>query len=525
MILNSLGDHLSYLTKRWVSEAVLFFWVALFQLWSLMRYPFPFVDEAWFASRAWSFITTGKAFGTLDAGVFDRFPGHETYFPWLPVLIQSLGLHLFPQPELVAVRIISLFFGLGLVIIIYAIGVRFGGRRLGLLSAFMLSFSLPFVNSAHLGRYDIMVAAFGFASIALYLHQKPPKKFWPSLLVGLFALLAFEIHPNGAIYTPVILVLFLSEMGWVTFKSRGFWGFVAGALLGGLFYICLHIIRFPDTYIAINQLAFSATHIPPIMTVNPLIIIRSIVNTRELFVLCITLLPVVILGVVDLIIRVFKQHTNDDFLLLILTFTLILTYALWIRNQHVYYEIIVAPVLTVVACRFLLNTWKTWRGHMVDYANRVSWGLAIVSIGYVVVMVFFNSYAYYRPVQDRISLSVHDGEVVMGPQTHWFGLYKHQYYSWETIIYYERLIPGSNFIDVMDEFRPNIFILDGQMLFNFFTEDENIEDPYVQSLHVPIQDVRGFLKNQAQLVDSFESPIYGPIEIYRINWDQVRNQK
>jgi hypothetical protein len=233
----------------------------------------------------------------------------------------------------------------------------------------------------------------------------------------------------------------------------------------------------------------------------------------------------VILGVVDLIIRVFKQHTNDDFLLFILTFTLIITYALWIRNQHLYYEIIVTPVLTVVACRFLLNTWKTWRGHMVDYANRVSWGLAIVSIGYVVVQVLFNSYAYYRPVQDRISLSVHDGEVVMGPQTHWFGLYKHQYYSWETIIYYERLIPGSNFTDVMDEFRPNIFILDGQMLFNFFTEDENVEDPYVQSLHVPIQDVRGFLKNQAQLVDSFESPIYGPIEIYRINWDQARESE
>ena len=100
-----------------------------------MHFPFPNVDEAWFASRAWSLITTGKAFGTLDAGVFDRFPGYETYFPWLPVQIQSLGLRLFPQPELVAVRLVSLFFGLGLVILIYAIGVRFGGRRLGLLSA------------------------------------------------------------------------------------------------------------------------------------------------------------------------------------------------------------------------------------------------------------------------------------------------------------------------------------------------------------------------------------------------------
>ena len=316
-----------------------------------------------------------------------------------------------------------------------------------------------------------MVTTFGFAAIALYLHQKPPKRFWPCLLAGLLALLAFEIYPNAAIYTPVILVLFLSEMGWAALKSRGFWGFIAGALLGGLFYIYLHVIRFPETYLAINQLAFSATHVPPILTFNPLVIIRSIANTWLLFVFFITLLPVVILGVVDLIVSVFKRRTNDDFLLFILTFTLVITYALWIRNQQAYYAIIAAPVLTIVACRFLLNTWKIWRGDIVDYANRVSWGLVIVSIGYVVVQVFFNSYAYYRPVQDRISLSVHDGEVVMGPQTHWFGLYKHQYYSWETIIYYERLVPGSNFTDVMDEFRPDIFILDGFMLFNFFTEE------------------------------------------------------
>jgi 4-amino-4-deoxy-L-arabinose transferase-like glycosyltransferase len=520
MSLKMLSSLFRFLTKRWILEAVLFVIVALFHLWSLMRFPPPFVDEAWLASRAWSFITTGKAFGTLDAGVFDRFPGHETFFPWLPVVIQSLGLRLFPKPELIAVRFISLFFGLCLVIIIYAIGVRFGGRRLGLLSAFILSFSLPFVYSSHLGRYDIMVSTLGFASIAIFLYQKPPKRFWPSLLAGLLALLAFEIHANGAIYTPVILVLFLSEIGWATLKSRGFWGFVAGALIGGLFYIGLHIIRFPETYLAINQLAFSTTHVPPILTFNPLIIIKGITSTWLLFATFYILVPVLILGFVDLFIGVFKRRTKNDFLLFILTFSTVITYALWIRNQNTYYAILAAPMLTIVTCRFLLDTYKMWQGQILDYINRVSWGLAIVFFGYIIVQVFPNSYIYYRPVQERISQSVHDGEVVMGSQTHWFGLYQHQYYSWETIIYYERLIPGSNFVDVMFEFRPDIFILDGQML-NYFNEVENSENTYKQNLHVPIKDVSYFLEKHAQLVDSFESPIYGPILIYRINWDQV----
>ena len=519
MILNYLGNSFRFLAKKWVTEAVLFFFVAIIHLCSLMNFPAPFVDEAWFACRAWSYITTGKAFGSLDAGVFDRFPGYETFFPWLPVQIQSWGLRLFPQPELLAVRLISLVFGLVLVASIYAIGVRFGGRRLALLSAFITSLTMPFVYSAHLGRYDILVSAFGFAAIALYLHQKTQKKFWLSLLAGLLALFAFEIHANGAIYTPVILLLFFSELGWATLKSRGFWGFIAGALLGGLFYIGLHVIQFPDTYKAIYQLAFSATHIPPILTFNPLVIIKGITNTWILFTLNITLIPVLIFGVVDLLVSVIKKRSKDDSLLFILMVSLVVIYGVWIRHPNLYYEIIVTPVLTIVACRFLINTSKSWRGQLADYANRVSWGLAIISIGYILTQVLFSSYPNYRPIQERISRSVHDGDVVMGSQTHWFGLYKLQYYSWETIIYYERLVPGSDFTDVMLELRPDIFILDGHMLY-FFIEDENSEDTYRQNLHVPIQDVRVFLQKQAQLVDSFETQIYGPIEVYRINWDQ-----
>ena len=332
--------------------------------------------------------------------------------------------------------------------------------------------------------------------------------------------MAFEIHPNGAIYFPVLLLLFLSELGLDTVKNQGFWGLIAGAMLGGFIYLYLHVIRYPETYININQLAFFDTHIPPILTFNPQIIIRGITSAWTLFYLYMMLLPVVIFGIVDLIIGIFINHTKNDFLLFILTFSLVITYALWIRNKFAYYAIIAAPVLTIVASRFLINTWKTWRGHITDYANRVSWGLTIISIVFIGTKVIFNSYSHYRPVQDRISLSVHDGEVVMGSQTHWFGLHEHQYYSWETIIYYQRLIPGSSFSDVMVEFRPDVFILDGHMLSNYFTEEEFIKNTYRQNLHVPLRDVRRFLENQAQLVEFFESPIYGPIEIYKINWDQ-----
>ena len=59
--------------------------------WGLMRDPPPYVDEAWDANRAWALLQTGRPFGTMDSGVFERFPGYWTYFPWLGNAIHALA--------------------------------------------------------------------------------------------------------------------------------------------------------------------------------------------------------------------------------------------------------------------------------------------------------------------------------------------------------------------------------------------------------------------------------------------------
>ncbi|MCX6027121.1 MAG: hypothetical protein NTY23_12855, partial [Chloroflexi bacterium] len=99
-----------------------------FHAWGLMRFPAPFVDEAWYASRSWGLITTHKAFGVLDAGVFDRYPGYWTYFQWLPVWLQSLVVQLTGTPNLLGLRALSLVVGLFLAAAIYSIGSSIGGR-------------------------------------------------------------------------------------------------------------------------------------------------------------------------------------------------------------------------------------------------------------------------------------------------------------------------------------------------------------------------------------------------------------
>src|SRR5438309_11148620 len=67
----------------WLWLAALLVALTALNLLTLLRTPPPFVDEGWNASRGWGLLHTGRAFGTLDAGVFENYPGYWTYFPWL----------------------------------------------------------------------------------------------------------------------------------------------------------------------------------------------------------------------------------------------------------------------------------------------------------------------------------------------------------------------------------------------------------------------------------------------------------
>jgi hypothetical protein len=122
---------------RW--KALLWVTVAVVHLWTLLRYPNPFVAEAWYASRAWALINHGQAFGPLDSGVFDRYPGYWTYFQWVPVFLQSLGLRWFEHPTLLPLRLLSLFFGGVLLAAIWAIAVDLCNRTTAYLSVLLVA--------------------------------------------------------------------------------------------------------------------------------------------------------------------------------------------------------------------------------------------------------------------------------------------------------------------------------------------------------------------------------------------------
>jgi hypothetical protein len=480
-----------------------------------MRFPAPFVDEAWGASRAWAFIHTNRAFGPLDIGVFDRFEGYWVFFPWLPAFIQSLALRLSAAPALFPVRMESLVIGLVLLGAIYAIANRLAGWKFGLISAFLVSLSWAFLYSAHLARVDIIAAAFGFVAIALYLNSQP-SRWWMGLLSGLCVGLAFEIHPHSVVHGLAILALYFLHWRWAMFRLCHFWSFVAGGVIGLVFYAALHVLPYPQTYISLNRLAFGPTHIPPLLTLDLSIIIRAISDAAHLlFQMYPLLIPVIVYAIVVLV----RKRSESARTLLVLCGVLVVSSALLIRNKGHYYAILFTPSIDLVVAALVLEVGQQpWKGLLGDYLRRgLVWAVCIVTIILNLSLLRYNFGEVYRVVQNRVNQVVQPGDSIMAPQIYWFGLYDHVYYSWETLVYYQRYVPGSTLEDALREFRPDILIIDAG--WDYFISDQPGNSPYLQHLRLSRTEMETFLNSHAHLVDEFDGVCYGQVRVYRIAWD------
>lgn len=322
---------------------------------SLLRLPAPFVDEAWLASRAWGIIQTGRNFGILDSGVFDRLNGYWTFFPWISTHLYALMLSFAPVPSFFVMRLVSLWFGMILLSAVYVIGKHFTDRWGGLLSVVLVAISPTFFLSAHLARMDIIAATLGFTGIALYCSNRKGH-FGRGVLTGLLVGLAFEVHAHAAIYTPVLLGLYLWDYRQTLLRQRHWWGMVTGGTIAGLFYAWAHLLQYPQSFMEFNRLAFFSTHTPPLLTGNINIIGQSLLETLAI---AVREHQVALPAVIFFIAEVFRKRQVSYYRFLWLYLGLMLFSALLVRNKIAYYFILWMPVLEIIlalALRTVLNT-------------------------------------------------------------------------------------------------------------------------------------------------------------------------
>ncbi len=495
--------------RRVLTAAVLGVVLAL-HVWSLTRFPGPFVDEAWFGNRAWSLVQHGNPLGTLDHGVVDRFDGSSHFFQTLPMLVQAAALRLAGSPSLLALRAVSLIMGAVLALAIWLIARTWYDASTAASSVVLLGLSGPFTYSSHLARYDIIAAAFGYSAIALYVR---PGRHRPltAILAGLLGGIAFECHPFALAIVVALPVLAFEEFGWRVLSASVPRALIAGLVAGFLIYPTLHVLPNPQSYFELTRLIYGPTHTPSVGQLG-----TGLAEWLSLAVASFGFLtPVLIWALLTLS----EGGDRRDRRLLLVSATISVAFAILVRNKQPYYSVLFTPPL--VLCLAVAA------GNMIRDRNRSPRFLRRSSLAAAAVLLTLSFGASFsamrqdgRPAYNdalkRLAEVVEPGDSMMGSQTYWFGFAEHPYYSWEQLVYLRRLRPGLSIGDALTTMRPDLFIRDDHM--EWFILDRPGDTAYTQLLWIPKVEIESWLAAHASIIADFVNPLYGRIRVYRIRW-------
>jgi hypothetical protein len=482
-------------------------------VYSLVRYPPPFVDEAWAANRSWALLTEGVAFGGLDAGVFQRYTGYWTYFPLIPTAIQAVPLWLAGEPLLWPLRVTALGFGLLLLVSCFLIGRSIHGPAVGALSAGLTALSLPFIYSAHLARWDIIVAALGYSALAIQLLNRG-RRVWRAAVAGLLVGLAFEIHPHASIFVPVAFVLYAAESRWRMAQRRDVWGWIGGLVAGACVYLSFHVLPYPESFIALAKLGHGPTHTPPIATLDLAIIVRGFVDAVSLMT---GVNPFWFAAFVCAAVWLLLSPPAGARLHLLLVVAVFCSLAVLVRNKFGYYAIYATPVLDLTIATFAVEVLQPRRRFFPNPLAAAIVGTTLaIGLGMSLSVTRVNGTRDFNAIVGRLTPLIAHDDVVIGSQTYWFALTDRRYYSWEQLVYYKRYYPSASLDEAFREFKPDILILDGHL--ENFVKDRSDEVAYSGHLTVPKKELFSFLERHASLIDEFDGATFGRIRVFRIDW-------
>ncbi len=193
-------------------------------------------DEPWIAAASYKLAKDG-VYGS------DLFKGHygmeQHVYEHMPVysLLQAGVFKLFGV-GVVQMRLLSVAFGLALILAVWAAGCQIAGAHAGALAAvFMIGLRLAdggdatgilLLDRARIGRYDIAVPVFGLlALVAFNRAERTRARPWYAV-AGALAGVSSLSHLYGLFWMPVFVVVMAARQGRRSVRDGGLWIMTAG---------------------------------------------------------------------------------------------------------------------------------------------------------------------------------------------------------------------------------------------------------------------------------------------------------
>lgn len=166
----------------------------------------------------------------IQSGLYNPQGYRFVEFPFYNALFGLLYRYLPIMPIEIYGRLVTIFFSLVIIALLYYLTCKEEGRNAAIITASIFSFFPFFVFYSRVVLPDMTALSFLMMSIVLFYQKKLPFRlsYFFSLLTLIAALL---IKPTVIFYLVVFLYLFFKKYQWSLVKKINFYGYFIGALL------------------------------------------------------------------------------------------------------------------------------------------------------------------------------------------------------------------------------------------------------------------------------------------------------
>ena len=466
----------------------------------LVAWPAVNGDEGREANAFWVASGVDPSAQTLDP-VFRHDPLYKGGLQGLTTAIsfRLFGLGLYQG------RLVSLVWGGALLIMTFLAGRRLYGPVAGYVAVVFLAVSQPWLVSSHIIRPDIVVATLVMAGVYCALRGiQDGGRHW-HLLAGLCLGLSFDVHPNTLAFMPMVGLCYVARYGWRAIFHRDAWLYVAGLIVGGLYYVAVRVAPDPIHFAEAFQYWIGVDKRPPALSTRGGGAIEAelgrwtqYLNHRWMET------ALLAIGVVTAAIRMVRQRRVDPMLVGLLASLVVFT--ILVSSKTEFYMILFFPALILLVGAAISDVGDRLQGARLVAAALI----VLLAVG---VMGFEDNFRDiadaasnfedrdYAALSAGIQAAIPAGSKVIGPPVFWIGLNRSPYYlDYVDFYVWERMRRERNvtWAQFVAEINPEYVLFDSKA-----RSDVNNMSPR-------------FMENNGELVASFRHVNYTRVEVWKM---------
>ncbi|HUT29804.1 MAG TPA: glycosyltransferase family 39 protein [Sedimentisphaerales bacterium] len=470
-----------------------------------------YVDEAWDSALGYNLAHTGS----LKHPFIEGFGGMNVHLVQnrLVLPLVCAAIYKVAGYSVLTSRLASLIFGLLAVVSLYAVMRRWFGEKQALWIGLATVINPWFFEVSRRVRPEIYYTALGLVFlwlIVLYLDSVSRRTaFFIGVLAGLSAL----THPTGLV---IVFSISLAVVIWCRIRSIGrviLWAGI-GFCVVILPYVIYVLWAVQDPQVSfIEQVA--ASMVPKPFLHSEIVRWRAFLRWPKGA-------PLAVVMFVSWIAAWYRSSTADKIIAtIIVLFAFLMPFTTVSATSR--YVVAIVPFFSALIVRLI---WRVITGSSVILQNwhktRLAVGMCALIVylstcisGIAVLFYFFWGADVYKVI-NRVASVVEPDSRVYGDPMLWFGNDKYKYGPW-LYISENRPITLGEAVDWASKHRFDYVVRTAWKT----TAPQGIVRPPRLMPDFHVGNLRDHLCHRyGKKVDEFYDPYYGPIEIYRLDWDR-----